>query len=343
MGENDRMKRRSPQLPPLSRPLALLLLSAAACAPAPHGEKGSAPDSVNAPAAAAESAEAISWEDRVAAWKQIRHDRLERPDGWLTLVGLSWLREGENRVGVGTELEVPLPASSSPALLGRIVVAGDRATFFTAPGVEVTSGGVPVQEIVLVSDREGNPTPLVHGSLTLTAIERAGRLAVRTRDSASETLRNFQGLDYYPLDPTWRIAGRFEPAAEVVEVAVPNAVGYDEMIRAPGHVVFEVDGQEIRLLALDDTGDGRLFLVFGDTTNGTETYGGGRFLYADEPVAGRVEIDFNRSYNPPCVFTPYATCPLPPKGNRLPVAVRAGEKKYALEVAHAEPAPSGHG
>jgi hypothetical protein len=123
--------------------------------------------------------------------------------------------------------------------------------------------------------------------------------------------------------------GEFEPAAEVREVPIPNALGFDEPIKSPGHVRFRFEGQEYRLLALDDTGDGRLFLVFGDKTNGRETYGGGRFLYTDPPRDGKVVLDFNRSYNPPCVFTPYATCPLPPRENRLPFRIAAGERSFA--------------
>ena len=153
--------------------------------------------------------------------------------------------------------------------------------------------------------------------------------AVRVKDSEAATLKAFHGLDYFPLDRKWKIAARFEAAAEAKEIPIPNALGFDEPILSPGHVVFTIDGQEHRLLALDDTGDGRLFLVFGDKTNGRETYGGGRFLYTDPPQGGEVELDFNRSYNPPCVFTPYATCPLPPRENRLPLRIEAGEKSFA--------------
>jgi uncharacterized protein (DUF1684 family) len=191
-----------------------------------------------------------------------------------------------------------------------------------------------------VSDAEGEPTRLEHGSLSFFVIERADRLAVRIRDRDASTLKSFAGMEYYPLDRAWRIEGRFEPAKEAREVPIPNVLGFEEKIRNPGDVVIEIDGVERRLLALDDTGDGRLFLVFGDETNGKETYGGGRFLYTEPPQDGRVVVDFNRAYNPPCVFTPYATCPLPPPGNRFPFPIRAGEKKYVHEAAHAA-APAG--
>ena len=170
---------------------------------------------------------------------------------------------------------------------------------------------------------------LVHGSLSFFAIRRGDRLGVRVKDSEAATLKAFHGLDYFPLEPKWKLVARFEAAAEPKEIPIPNALGFDEPILSPGHVVFTLDGVEHRLLALDDTGDGRLFLVFGDKTNGRETYGGGRFLYTDPPQGGRVELDFNRAYNPPCVFTPYATCPLPPRENRLPMRIEAGEKSFA--------------
>ena len=171
----------------------------------------------------------------------------------------------------------------------------------------------------------------------LADFRRGGALAVRVKDSESEALRAFRGLDYFPYAPAWRLEGRFEAAPEGSALEVPNSVGRTEKIRQPGWVSFDVEGKTFRLIALDDTGDGRLFLVFGDPTNGRETYGGGRFLYTDPPAGGKVVIDFNRAYNPPCVFTPYATCPLPPRENRLPFPIPAGEKKYAHEAAH--PAP----
>lgn len=288
-------------------------------------------------APAAVGAQAPTWEEEVAAWKQHRFERLQQPDGWLTLVGLAWLKEGDNSVGSDPRSAVVLPAGKAPARLGTLRVVGGgtpgKVTFVAEKGVAVTHQGKAVSALPLVTDAdapaEEGPTILEHGSLSFFAIRRADRLGVRVKDSAAATLKAFHGLDYFPLDRKWRIEGRFEPAAEVREIPIPNALGFDEPIRSPGHVVFAIDGKDYRLLALDDTGDGRLFLVFGDRTNGKETYGGGRFLYADPPQGGKVVLDFNRSYNPPCVFTPYATCPLPPRENRLPLRIEVGEKSFA--------------
>lgn len=285
-----------------------------------------------APVAAKPEA-AATWEDEVATWKKARFERLQQPDGWLTLVGLGWLKEGDNSIGSDPKSAVVLPAGKAPARLGTLRLVGSdkerKVTFFAAKDVSVTHEGAAVAALALVADADGEPTLLEHGSLSFYAIRRGDRLGVRVKDRDAATLEAFHGLDYYPLDRKWKIAGHFEPAAEVREIPIPNALGFDEPIKSPGHVVFAVDGKDVRLLALDDTGDGRLFLVFGDRTNGHETYGGGRFLYTDPPRDGKVVLDFNRSYNPPCVFTPYATCPLPPRENRLPFRVEAGEKSFA--------------
>jgi uncharacterized protein (DUF1684 family) len=324
------------------RSAALLFVAlAAATLPACRRDAAPAAAPVSAEPAAAATAPvavntAISWEDEVAAWKQNRDARLRRDDGWLTLVGFAWLDEGENAVGSDPAAPVRLPEGKAPAKLGSLRRTGDQVSFTAAPGAAVTSGGAAVTTIEMLSDRTGTPTILDHGPIHFFVIERAGRLAVRIRDRDSDTLKQFPGLEYFPLDAAWKIEARFEPSPEPKELPIPNILGFDEMIRAPGHVVFAAQGKEHRLLALDDTGDGRLFLVFGDSTNGKETYGGGRFLYTDPPRDGRVIVDFNRAYNPPCVFTPYATCPLPPRGNRLPFAVTAGEKKYAHEAVHPE-------
>ncbi|MEO8196595.1 MAG: DUF1684 domain-containing protein [Thermoanaerobaculia bacterium] len=276
---------------------------------------------------------APTWEEEVAAWKQNRFERLQQPDGWLTLVGLGWLKEGTNSIGSDPQSAIVLPAGKAPARLGTLRLSSNgkeaKVTFRSETGVAVTHQGAPVATLELVADADGEPTVLEHGSLSFYAIRRGDRLGMRVKDSEAATLKAFHGLDYYPLDRKWKIAGRFEAATEPREIAIPNALGFDEPILSPGYVVFTFDGQEHRLLALDDTGDGRLFLVFGDKTNGKETYGGGRFLYTDAPQAGQVELDFNRSYNPPCVFTPYATCPLPPRENRLPFRIEAGEKSFA--------------
>src|SRR5205823_11226817 len=198
-----------------------------------------------------------------------------------------------------------------------------------ADDTALTVGGRPVPDgLVLADDQaEGGPTILELGSLRAYLIRRgAGRLALRVKDTASPALREFRGLAYFPIEPAWRVSGRLEPAQPGATLSVPDIVGDVIDEPTPGTVAFELAGSVHRLHALEAQ-PGHLWLIFGDATNGSETYGGGRF-----PVTGpvqpddSVEVDFNLAYNPPCVFSPHATCPLPPDGNRLDVRVEAGER-----------------
>ena len=261
--------------------------------------------------------------ESVEAWRRQRYAALGREIGWLTLAGLGWLREGENRVGSDPDADVVLPGGPPDA--GTIVVDSGIAT---ADG-SFLIGGSRASGIQLVTDRDGEPTLLEVGPLRLCVIERGDRLAVRTWDTAAELRRSFEGIDHWPVDLAWRLDARFEPIDDR-RVTVPDIIGITEEELSPGDVAFEVGGVTHRLQALEGGPAGELWLVFGDATNGIETYGGGRFLYADAPDGeGRVVVDFNRAYNPPCVFTPYATCPLPWPSNRLPIRITAGERAWS--------------
>jgi hypothetical protein len=259
----------------------------------------------------------------VEAWREGRDERLRADIGWLTLAGLGWLKPGVNRVGSDPANDVVLPGG--PAEAGTVTVTDGAAS---ASG-SFRHDGAPITDLRLVSDADGEPTLLELGALRLCLIERGGRLALRTWDLDAPARRAFNGIDHWPVDPAWRLDARFE-AAPGRSVAVPDVLGTADEQPSPGDVIFEVSGTEHRLQALVGSGDrGELWLVFGDRTNGTETYAGGRFLYTDAPDAdGRVVVDFNRAYNPPCVFSPYATCPLPWPANRLSIRVEAGERMY---------------
>jgi len=311
-----------------------VLAALAIGAPHPGGARlaGGATPEATAPVTAAAAEAPMSAADHAAleAWRTRRLSRLQAPDGWLTLVGLEWLEEGANRLGSAPDAAVKFPARA-PATLGTITRRGEALTLEAADGVPLTIDGKPVTAPVpLLSDAAGEPTAVAFGAISFYVIHRGDRWAVRIKDSESPVRQGFQGLDYYPVAADWLLTARFEPAPEGTTIAVPNILGTVEQSPSPGTVVFTRGGTEMRLLAIDE-GDGRLFLVFGDETNGEGTYGGGRFVYADPPKPGapNVVVDFNQAYNPPCVFTPYATCPLPPKGNRLPVAVEAGEKLWS--------------
>ena len=258
----------------------------------------------------------------VEAWRRQRYEALRREIGWLTLVGLGWLKPGVNQLGADPSSDVVLPGG--PSVAGSITVAYGAVT---ATG-DFLHEGEPVRELSMVNDQEGEPTLLELGPLRLCVIERGGRLAIRTWDTGAVARRDFDGIDHWPVDPAWRLTARFEPTPGRI-VPVPDVLGTIDQEESPGDVVFEVAGVTYRLEALPGGENGEMWLVFGDETNGEETYGGGRFLYTGAPNAdGSVVVDFNRGYNPPCVFSPYATCPLPWPANRLPIRIEAGERMY---------------
>lgn len=256
----------------------------------------------------------------VEAWREGRYAALRRDQGWLTLAGLDWLKPGHNRIGADPDADVVLPAG--PSLAGTITVDGDTVI---ADG-DFLHHGAPARGLSLVTDQQGEPTLLEVDALRVCVIERGGRLALRTWDLEAPARREFRGIDHWTVDPRWHVEARFESTPERT-LAVPDVLGTIDEEPSPGDVVFEVGGTAHRLQALPGGDSGELWLVFGDATNGHETYGGGRFVYAGPPDdQGRLSVDFNRAYNPPCVFTPYATCPLPWPANRLPIRIEAGER-----------------
>ena len=258
----------------------------------------------------------------VEEWRAARYARLRNEVGWLTLAGLDWLREGRNRLGNDPSNDVVLPAG--PAVAGTLTVDGTDAV---ANGA-FTLDGAPVRDLHLVDDEAGQPTLLELGPLRLCLIQRGGRLAVRTWNTEAAERTSFEGIDHWPVDPRWRVLARFDPTPDA-QIQVPDVLGTSEAAPSPGSVTFDVHGVAHRLQALEGGPDGELWLVFGDATNGVDTYGGGRYLYTPPPSAdGTVTVDFNTAYNPPCVFTPYATCTLPWPANRLPIRIEAGERTY---------------
>lgn len=260
-------------------------------------------------------------------WKRTRDENLRRNDGWLTVVGLSWLEEGVNSLGADPASTVVFPEGVDRHL-GQIIVEGESPILEAASDSGIRHRDSEVTTLALETDASGEPTMLTLDSLSFYVIDRAGRLGVRIKDSEAPALTHFSGMDYFPVDARWRIRASFEAFEEPRTIKVPNVVGTAFEEPVPGIVSFEVDGRIFELTPIGEQ-DGQFFIVFGDETNGTETYGGGRFLYTDPPSPdGTIELDFNAAYNPPCVFTPFATCPLPPPGNRLAIEVRAGEKTY---------------
>ncbi len=266
-------------------------------------------------------------EAETRAWHQKRVANLTSDDGWLTLVGLHWLKEGDNDFGSAAENECVFPAGT-PARIGTLTRKGPQVTLAVAPGVTLTRAGQPFTGGELRADTDGTPDVLSLGTLRFFVIRRGDKVGVRVKDSEAEARKKFHGIPTYPVSAAWRVEARFEPATTAKKLAVPTVLGTVEEMDSPGTAVFTVNGQEHRLDVTQESGESQLFIIFGDQTNRAETYGAGRFLYADLPRDGKVVLDFNRAYNPPCAFSPYATCPLPPPQNRLKLRVEAGEKRY---------------
>lgn len=257
-----------------------------------------------------------AYENEIKQWQTNRSDRLKKEDSWLTLIGLNWLKEGQN----------PAPADA-----GTITLAAGKTTL-TPAGEGLTIDGKPVTGAVpLLADADPNgPTIVQKGSVRFNIIKRGEKYGVRVKDAEAETRKNFAGLDYFPIDPKWRVEARLEAYQPPKRIPITDVTGMTSDNIAPGALVFEVDGKEYRLDPILEEGSDELFIIFKDETSKDTTYQAGRYLYAKKPAGdGKVIVDFNKAYNPPCVFTPYATCPLPPAQNRLPVRIEAGEKRYA--------------
>lgn len=276
--------------------------------------------------ATSEESEAARYESALAEWRADRVASLKGPDGWLNLAGLYWLKEGRNSFGAAAGNDLVAPEGSAPARLGSFLVEDGAVTFRAAPEADVLHGETPVTEMLLANDQEKEATLLTSGSLAWTVIRRMDRLGVRLRDYDHPAVASFAGIESYPADPTWRIEARFEPYPEPRTIRVPTVVeGLGWEPTAPGTLEFEARGKTLSLEAYRS--DDGFMIVFADGTTGDTTYPAGRYLKADLPADdGTTVLDFNKAYNPPCVFSEYATCPLATPRNRLPVAVEAGEK-----------------
>jgi len=258
-----------------------------------------------------------------------REERLKKPDGWLTLIGLHFLKVGENTLGTATDNTIVL--AKGPAHFGAVIMRPDgRCAITLNPAVDSKIDGRAVLAAELDEGKQGGkPTLVTSGTVSFFLIDRGGKKALRVKDSEAESRTHFLGLDYYPIDPAWRIEARWVPFEKAKEIKIANILGQEESALVLGKAVFEKDGKTYELIPIQEGPDEPLFFVISDLTSGKETYGAARFLYAELPGEdGKVVLDFNTAENPPCAFTPFATCPLPPKENRLTLAVTAGEKKY---------------
>jgi uncharacterized protein len=286
-------------------------------------------------AAGTGGAQLQSEREAINKWRMERIESLTSDSGWLTLAGLYWLQEGDNSFGraAGNALVLDNPALAATA--GTFVRSAQKVRFVAHPGGGVTHGGEPVTALDMVPDTAGEPTVLASGALRFFVIERAGNLGVRVRDLDNPHRLEFRGLSYFPVSSAWVVDARFDPYQPARHIKIMNILGMEQDMESPGAVVFRKNGREWRLdTVFEQPGDQELFIMFADATSGHETYGAGRFLRTPLPASGRVHLDFNKAYNPPCALNDFATCPLPPWQNRLQLRVDAGEKSYAGAHAH---------
>jgi uncharacterized protein len=276
---------------------------------------------------------ADAYNTEIETWRAQRVERLTSPSGWLTLVGLYWFEPGENTFGSDRSNALVLNHPALAARTGTFVLDGASVRFLAAPGATITHEQDAVTSIEMAPDTSGNPTVLTSGSVQFFVIERVGHVGLRVRDNASALRTRFKGLDYFPIDAKWDFSASFHPYQPAKQVPIVNILGMVDNMTAPGYLTFKRDGREWRLDALLEAPDAdELFLMFADATSGRETYGAGRYLYVPLPQDGKVPLDFNKAYNPPCAFNEFATCPLPPRQNRLQLKIEAGERSYQAEI-----------
>jgi uncharacterized protein (DUF1684 family) len=282
-----------------------------------------------ASSAVAASADDATYRNDVETWRAKRIERLTAPAGWLSLIGLDWLKEGENTIGSAKDNNIVI--AKAPPHLGNIVLDRGRATFSLDPRAvkQAKIDGTDKIGMDLVDDSHEKPTLVSFGTANFYLIHRGDQFGLRIKDSAAPTRTHFLGIEHFDVDPSWRVEAKWEAYNPPHEVEEGNVLGQVDKVVVPGAATFERDGKTYKVEPIiENPGDTQLFLVFADRTSGKETYGAARFLYADPPKDGKIVLDFNRAYNPPCAFTPYATCPLPTQQNRLDMRVTAGEKKY---------------
>jgi uncharacterized protein len=268
-----------------------------------------------------------SYRDEILKYRAEREAELRADDGWLTVTGLFWLKPGRNVAGSAEGSDIRLP-KKAPARLGVFELKDGKVTFTADASAHVTSGGKHLGAEPIAAPR-GDKEALAAGDLRLFVIQREDRFAIRMRDLKSTMRRQFTGLRYFPVRTAYRVRAKFVPYDSPHTIAIPNVLGQAPKMESPGYVTFTLNGKSLRLEPVYETEERQdLFFIFKDLSSRDSTYPAGRFLHTDLPKDGFVTIDFNKAYNPPCAFTDFATCPLPPKQNQLPIRIEAGELAY---------------
>lgn len=272
---------------------------------------------------------AETYEEEINAWRKNRLERLTADDGWVTLAGLFWLREGENRFGRSPSNNLVANYPGFPDQAGVFSVAGTEVRFRAHGQADIRCQGQPVSELRLTSDLDGPPTVLHFQAFSWHLIQRGEKLGIRMKWSDHPNRKRLTRIPSFPVSTEWRVTGRFYPYKTPKKLMIPSVIGIDNAEECPGEIRLRVKGHEVIFYPTGNRDS--LTLLFGDAGNGGESYSGGRFLPLEAPDReGNIVVDFNRAYNPPCVFTPYATCPIPIMENILPFPVEAGEKNLEL-------------
>lgn len=273
-----------------------------------------------------------SYRESIERWRAHREAGLRSPDGWLTLAGLFWLDPAQEKtIGSGDGNDFALPKGDTPAQVGRLKLTGKTITFTNLGGTAVTADGAAIKQPLTLNADEDHPTVIHAGAVSFYAIVRNERFGIRAKDSNSSVLKHFTGTQFFPISPELRFV-HAKLVSDPKKIPILNVLGKRDMEDSPGRVEFTYQGHAYSLRPIYE--GKTLFFLYRDPTNHTDTYQLGRMLNTPLPVNGVVDLDFNRAYNPPCTFTPYATCPLAPKENTLTFPVRAGEKRYGQ--GHAE-------
>jgi uncharacterized protein (DUF1684 family) len=272
------------------------------------------------------------WDSYISDHKDWQHTRIERlkaENGWLNLAGLLWLQEGENTIGSDPSNSVVFP-ENFPSFAGKITLKEGVTTLIPIEETEILVNGNAAKEMTLRHDQQKDKTTMELGSFKWFVIKRGDKYAIRLRDLEHPRIAALDHIPSYPFDKNWVVEAEYVTFDSVRTIEVPTAIeGFSEFYKAPGELIFKVKGKKQSLLPFK-SGKG-FFLIVGDATNGIDTYGAGRFLYVDNVKGNKVIIDFNRAYNPPCAFSPFATCPLPPLKNLLDIEIEAGEKGVHLD------------
>lgn len=267
-----------------------------------------------------------TYKKEVNKWRSKHEAELKSENSWFSLAGLFWLKDGVNTIGVGKKYDIQLTENFKNGKFGEILFQDGTATLKVENGVEAVTEGIQISEMVLISDVEQKQTVVNTGSQSFYIIKREDKFGVRLKDKNSKARLNFKGLHWFPVDAKLKVTAEFVPFSEPKEILIPNMLGGSYKMKSEGILKFKLNGKDYSLQPVEE--DGKFFIIFRDLTSKAETYGVGRFLYAEKSKDNKIILDFNKAENPPCAYTTFATCPIPPTQNRLSIAIKAGEKRY---------------